>query len=666
MAITAYEPGKEAQFKGPTNPEGKWVGEDCKTLLKSLKKSVDKIFDPIFKKRQKQTKQVQKDFEKRKAGGFFEKITSGPLGEYQNRIQEVSTDPTGYAKDQQSFLDRYAGYFDLGMTYAGMTTDLVSGAVSNAVNELQAVNQISEAAGMGTLVPSGQKGGCNGELLVGTVTSLVRVSGEFVAMGAQQIFAAQACIGLAFEFLPDLYAGFMSMPAGTIALLLTNKTAILDRVDAVVTGVVNLARKLEAKDYPADHRGIIRSALSSLEQANDDLGQVEQTLEAGGKFLETNWDRAETTIDETGDMLLGLGPGAMRPGFSFVNLVQMAGNLKDLELLSQVLQDRQAKFQELIGYLGRFQSSFNEHAKFKNLMGPLIQQVRCVLQMVMDDMGKTLEMNRMLSFYLKEKQWGTELVGLAVMMKNMKGMGKPLAQPSTQLNQAADELSSSVSRRINEFSQAENYDTLGILLAAFLREMKRKMVTNVDAEVLAGIGDAILSETARLRLTDSELSEILEKFNSSFAKEGVVVAEAVTELMTILGDEGLSNIIQAIRTGDWESLFSLDALKSQLEGMARKLIGDLLQCCSDNAGDGDARRRLISMGTTVENLQKAKTVYDRYTRGFSERYLKTTYKTTIPALKQTKADVSRVSSSSCMNKGKSPGQASEAVGLTLY
>jgi len=66
----------------------------------------------------------------------------------------------------------------------------------------------------------------------------------------------------------------------------------------------------------------------------------------------------------------------------------------------------------------------------------------------------------------------------------------------------------------------------------------------------------------------------------------------------------------------------------------------------------------------VQTLQRGKELYDKYTKGFSERYLKSTYGTSVPGIKQLKADSVRISSARCLTKGgETPS--TESTSLTL-
>jgi hypothetical protein len=660
MANT-YNPGAESSFTGPTSTQGTWVSKDCRSLLTNLRDNVSRLFDKVAKWMGAEAKRVQKDMERNKAGGMFEKITSGPLAKYNSKTQEAITDAKMRAQNNQSFLDRYTNYLDIGETYVGLTADLVSGVVNTVVDELAVVNQISEAAGLGAVVPSGQNGNCNQNVLVGTVDSLVRVTEKAVSAAARQISTAQTTIGLALQAMPDLYAAIMSMPAGTLSILLTNKKKILERVQGVVVSVVALVRGMAQADYPTDHRALIRWALGELADADGDLALVEQILEAGGKFQKENWNRAEATIDETGDTLLR-AESRFPTDKGFVKMLQLLGHQKDLETLISVLDQRQTLCVQFVETIGGFTANF-QSANFKNLAGPLVQQIRCVLQVITGDMDRTLDANSLVRYYLKEMQWGAELLQLATMMEGVKGLASDLSVPSTDLAAATDKLSAEVSARSDEFLQAESYSMLNGLLNNFIREMQRKLASNVDPEILAGIGDAIMTEIERLNASGDGLAELLGDFNRSIAAEGVVVAQAAAGLMEIFDGQGLGNFAKALAKGDWKEFLGLNAMKAQLEKHTRELIGDLLQCCRDNAGDGDAAQRLLRMSDTVQDMERVKEHWDKYTGSFPSRFIQRSYSEVLPSFKSMKADTARLSTTRCMNTGEPSTGASS--GLTL-
>jgi hypothetical protein len=121
-------------------------------------------------------------------------------------------------------------------------------------------------------------------------------------------------------------------------------------------------------------------------------------------------------------------------------------------------------------------------------------------------------------------------------------------------------------------------------------------------------------------------------------------------------------MITALANGDWENVFSWDALQNQAEAVAKKAVGDLLQCCRDNAGDGDTTRRLVRINRVMAAFQKGKAQYEKYTKGYASRHVKSTVKEIIPALQRMKSDVQKVSQSKCVNAGQT-GQVGEALGL---
>ena len=642
----------------------KYAGQDCTTILQDLTQSMKKITDREVKRQREEAGKVQKDFEARKSGGLWDDITSGPLSEFKAVLSQVQTNYNEGSQQQQGFLEQYQKYLDMGMNMAGMATNLVSGVTNGVVDELDVINAVGGAAGMGSLVPTGENEVCGtGSLLIGTVTSVIRVGSTAATNAAQSVFAVQSSIGMALQVMPDLYSALMSMPSGLLSIILTNKEALLDRIESTVKQSLGIVVSMTDKDYPFDHAAFIAAAKARLEDADADLSAVEETLEAGGLFQEPNWKRAKDTIKETGNDLLGVGVGSLIPGFVQTKIIQILGYQKLLETLIKVLDERQGVFARLAGNIGSFQSNFQATAKFQNLMTPIVQQVRCTLKKIIQDMGDTININALIRYFIKEKKWGIDLLSLAVYMANTGHLGDDLGAPSSTLNSLANKMSASIGDGADYFTGAESYDVLTGLLANYTRELKMKASRNTDSKVLEGIAQAIYIEIGIQRKSNSDLSEILNGFNSSIAGAGLSAIQAVSGLLSLLGDQGLDTIVESIMNGDIASLFSANAVKRQVESTARKAIGDALQCCADNAGDGDAADRLTNMSRVVQDLQKGKEIFDRYTKGYADLYVKNVYKRQIPGLQQISRDVASVKRARCMNKG----QAAETgdVGLTL-
>lgn len=636
----------------------KWAGESCGELVQELSTAMRKITDSAIKKAQKNAKGVQKDAEKKKGGGLWDQTTKGPLADFRERTKELHVDASFLSNSEDGFLQQFYDYMDLGLNYAETAGNLVSNVVNNVVDELGVINQVSEAAGFGSLVPSGQRAACDKTLIAGTVDTIVTIAHDAVGNGLSAVFSAQATIGMGFNAVGDMYAGLMSMPAGYLSILLTNRKELLEGIQNQVNDTVEFAKTLKDEDYPFDHRSFILGLQKRLEEADSELAQLGSILAQGGKFQDRLWEGAEDTVGEVSEELLGSNADVKFR----LSLIKLYAFQKFMEQQIKVLNDRQIAFARIAGNIGGFKTAI-DGADFQNLTGPVIAQVRCQIEQVRSDMGRTLDVNALLKYIVNERRWGVELAGVYVFMKNMKELAGNLTKPSTGLNDAADSLSAQISAGADSLIGGESYDRLIQRLDAFIREIKRKIARNVDTEILEGLALSINREIEILKVSTGALDEILNNFNNSMAAEGAVALQAVYAVMDVLGEQGLDTLVGAVLEGDLSLIFSADALNASLEGMARKNIGQALQCCSDNAGDGDAARRLINMNKTLADIQKAKAVYDRYTLSFAADFIKRATTKTVPAWKRMQKDVAQVSRAPCMNQGKSGGGA--PPGLTL-
>lgn len=638
----------------------KWTGQSCGQMVQDLAQSMKKLTDAAIKKARKEANGVQKDAEKKKGGGLWDDLMKQPLESFRSKTKELrEADSAFQSAQEQGLLDQMNHYMDMGLTYAETTSNLISNVVNNVVDELGVINQIAEAAGFGSLVPSGQDAGCGKFLVGGTVSTVVEIAKGAVGNGLAAVFTAQTTIGLGFDAVGDMYAALMSMPAGYLSILLTNRKSLLEAIQSRVDEIVEFAKKLKDKDYPFDHRSFILGLKARLEEADSDLAQLESILKANGKFQDLLWDRAQDTVEEVSDELLG-----GNTDFAFrLSLIKLYAYQKFMEQQIKLLADRQAVFARLAANLGAFKTNI-DNANFQNLAAPMIAQLRCQLEQVMGDMEKTADANAYLKYIVNERRWGTELAALYAIMLNTKKLAKNLTKPSTGLNNAADELSNQLSVGGDSLIGGENYDRLIQLLDSFIREIKRKIARNVDTEILEGIAKSITREIEVLKNSTGQLDKILNNFNNSIAAEGAVALQAVYAVLDVLGDEGLDTLVSAIQEGDLSQLFSTTALTGQLEGMARKNIGEIVQCCSDNAGDGDATRRLINMNKTLSGIQNAKAVYNRYTLGYAQEYLNRATTKTIPGWQQMRKDVTTISRAPCMNQGKGSSTGTQ-LGLTV-
>lgn len=626
-----------------------------------LDKHMNELIDKYIKAAEEETATVEKDVEARKTGGFWDKITAGPLEKFKQETANF-TNPQDSVNGQRSLLGKYLNYLDVGQSFAGLATGVVSGVVSSVVKELDIINAVSETLGVGTLMPSGQTSGCAKGVILGTVDSLVTIAASAVSPVVNAAMAAQTTVGMAFDVIPDLYGALASMPAGTLSLLLTNEKTILDRLESTVNSAVALALDMTEDDYPTEHIELIKRSMSAIEQADSDLGDINSTINGGGTFDKTLWEETYTRLRRVSEDLMGSTLSMSTA--SYGKVLQLFGYQRVIVQLTSILQQRQSAISELISSLGGMAATFDQGMRFQNMMSPIIQQVRCSLQQMLSDMGETLDVNRLLKFYANEKRWAIELIALAEYMNATEGLGQDLTHAPTELNKAADWMSNEISNGMSFFQSEESYDELVSRLSAFSAELKHKVASNVDPSLLESMAVAIKREIAVQRESNSELEKVLNGFNQSIAGAGLTAMQAVTEIMSLLDEQGLDSMTDALKRGDFKGFFSGDMLKKVGESAARQALTDVLHYCSSNGGDGDLAERALKINAQLAQWQYGKELYERYTIKFSELHLSETYKDTIPGLIAVKRDVATMRRARCLNSGRMGSGG--GLRLTLY
>lgn len=637
----------------------KWTGS-CAQPAEQLQSKIKDIVDEQVQIRNEEIAAIEQDMEARKTGGFWDKITAGPLEQFR-KTMETATNPQDSMSGQNSLLGKYTSYLDQGKSYVGLASGLISGVMSTVVNELDVINAVSDTLGLGTLMPTGQGSSCDKGIILGTVDSIVAVAASAITPVVNQAMAAQATIGLGFSVIPDLYGALASLPVGTLSLLLTNKKTLLDRIESTVNSAVVLADEMKDADYPYDHVALIERSMASLEEVDGDLAQLNSVLMAGGLFSRPLWDDSKLKIWDVSEDLMG--SGSVLGGFAFSKVLQLFGYQKQLETLIDIMTQRQAAINELIAAVGGFTSTFDQDIKFQNMMAPIVQQVRCSLQQIISDMGDTLTANRLLRYYASEKKWGIELAVLANYMDGTDGLGNDLTHAPTELNKAADVLSANVSASMDFFISEDSYDALVSRLNVFMSELKRKIASNVNATALQALAVAIGRELTIQRESNSGLETALNNFNQSIAGTGLEALQLVQGVMSLLDEQGLNGMTDALRNGDFKSFFSGDMLQKMAESAARKTLADVMQCCEDNAGDGDLAEKAIKINGVLSSWQKGKDMYDRYTGRFNDEHLKETYRDTIPGLMRLNRDAATMTRSRCINSGQAG--VTKGLGLTL-
>lgn len=415
---------------------------------------------------------------------------------------------------------------------------------------------------------------CSRHLATGTVRGLASMVTGSVTSEMGAVSAAQQTVAGLSSLYKDLTSYLMTLPAEAIATLLTDKVTLLENIESKVDSLLSIALSLDESDYAFDHRSVVIRALAKLKTADDDLSDVFRVLFAGGNFQPSVWDRAEGNIQDAADILLDTDLEAVA-GTKQLRIVM---GLSNINTQLQVLLCRQTLIERIYSNLANFSTTFQASARFDNLFGPPIDQIRCLLQAIIGEMESLLERGLASAFFVKEKQWYLELQALLAFMS---GAGR--LSSSVSLGSSGAQLSANMKQNEDDLNSENDFTALTFLIEAFAEELRAIIFKPANSTVgIENLAVGIKGEISTQKGNVERIEEMIAGFKGSFGNDLTQALSVAGSLVNYLQSKDLKKMVNDIVYGDIGNFFRSGPKKTTKEEEALENTAKLLRWVNDN------------------------------------------------------------------------------------
>jgi hypothetical protein len=415
---------------------------------------------------------------------------------------------------------------------------------------------------------------CSRSLVGATVTGIARIASGALSSELGAVAAAHQTVAGLSSLYTDLMSYLMTLPAEALSTLLVDKVTLLDNIDSKVDDLLKLALGLEESDYAFDHRSVVVRALAKLRVADDDLADISNVLLSGGNFQPAAWDRAEDNIQAAADILMDTEIDAF-PGTRQLRIVM---GLTGLNTHIQVLLCRQSLIEKIYANLAGFPTNFEASARFDNLFGPPIDQIRCLLKAVTGEMEALLQRGLASAFYIKEKQWYVELQALLAFMSGAARLADTLSVGSS-----AASLSSEMTDSEEELNSPNDFTALTAMIEAFASELRSVIFKPADnSERLESLAFAIKSEISTQKNNVEEIEKMLAGFKGSFGSEITEALVVAGSLVSFLQSKDLLKMADDLKFGDITNFFMSGPRRTTKDEEALEKAAELLKYIKEN------------------------------------------------------------------------------------
>ena len=336
---------------------------------------------------------------------------------------------------------------------------------------------------------------------------------------------------------------------------------------------------LKADDYQVSSNVAEFSRL--LSTAIRQLKQLERNMAVGGT---ASADARKAVKDATAWICQAGGDDPRAEATSLV-VALLTMFQAQLDLFSS----SNTKYFQLSVNISDYQSNLPAAAKFQPTFNSFFTKVRCGLEKIQTELGAITSQNT-LKFQLKRMEWCATMTSYQTLLE--------LYHPESFQTELKKEFTSALGTDVQgvgaslalAFDDVESA-TATVLFTAnnFAQIVATKLRQFVDQSAVekarTALKLAIDAYKLAIQPAKDEIATFLAKDDSQAAKKN-----ADTFFKAAQGVAALAPIVAAMVDGEYDTMFTLDGLNSQLSEISAQVISKAVECCEEE-GSGDARSR---------------------------------------------------------------------------
>jgi len=450
-----------------------------------------------------------------------------------------------------------------------LATMLKSGAADFAASALRDSSLSSDLAAVtgrasfGDLArPSRARGS---SVLHGDGSTVTEVERKNYDPTRQAFNTAFGVVGMSMGLAPVNIVGGISAGAISFNNLLTFGVDKVERVLDIQRRVIDLIATLPAEFFESKFVDNVRQAANFCRDADVSLTQVRSQLISLGAFPRSTFNNAKESIRKADQALAGPPSESFPLAEIFALLDEMEKALVDLEVW---LADTENRTKAILDGLVPFLAGRALGASFAGL----IQLSQDNLRGLIENMEAALKRPSKAIINPLLPIWRLQLQTLN---NTMCGLGEFIA---TYLDEDPDGFIGEITLAQDALRALPGFEeSIKLFISsqrAFIRTTKKILDVNTGFGALAAFASqGIVSATQSL----SDINSIKDALDL-FPIPDALVVEATETLAKMLEQFGFDRAAGAFRTGDFDSLFAMNALTATFSGAALSRVTDWINC----------------------------------------------------------------------------------------
>lgn len=582
------------------------------------------------------------------SGGFWQEFVEEPLEEVGREfIEAFGGDEKSVGEAKANLESLIHSLFDPEALLAGITSGIMPPEVvsldryfGDAAFPASIVERVTN---LGGLKDPNAPEPCQRGVVQATVATAAKVVAGAVGNAARALKTVQTSIGFITEGIESAGAALMDLSVQDLLAVVGSQSFVIDQIISVTREINDIVDGMDEEDYPADHITIIRREQSRLQQADLQLQALEARLLAGARFSQPLWDSARENVDEARKKLCTFDLDVLVGGLTLKPL-RLIGLVTYLETLCSILRRQQRQRERVQGFLLDFDRQFNESARFDNLFVPVIDQIRCRLRKIIEDMDSTIAKNRFLRYLIKEKQWCLELL----VIKSVMDFAKKLDLPENINKFTGTKAIVDAAEAVNDFVADQLRDArkvsanqLLLICDSYVESVRRKAVRNVPSEAVVAEGEQLIKQAQLTKDEGNVFGGLLNGFSGSVAAHAATAVAAIGAIMEFAEERNLTGFVEAIREGNVTEAFGIDALTTSLEGQLTQLVACTVAIARESGGNPVAEAELLLVNEVFRDEARSLGLLDELLHNYAENHIEDQVEAEAAKLKENEARIQR-------------------------
>jgi len=592
-----------------------------------------------------ETQVSERRVKEQETGDFWDSLIAEPLDEvtqtFKDTFNPVPEDAAAHRGEVEALLH---GLFSSDTVLAGLTANFEQPDV-RAIDRLLAAPSSLPVPLERVLGPTAKSQlstrSCARSVVTASLTTVSKIAVGAVTNAVRAVQAVGATVGFLKNSVANLGPALMNLSAQDLLAIIASQAALCARATQITKLILKLLKAADGAVLTITTGAPLPEVKARLASADAALARLELLLSAG-RFEQALWTSAKRDVDAAADLLCSF---SVEFDFNLNAAVPPAladALISSLDSVLKIMARQQQLRSVLEINLAGFEIGFFKATRFDNLFAPLIDLIRCRINLICDEIAGAAGV----AFFrqlVREKRWCIELRAISAFMRLSNKMQLPDVidkfTGTAALRTAADEVSAALASARREVTQ-NDVRRLLVTGFAFVGHARRSVSLRLYSPAAVSLGEALLRELEACPKNDGPLTGLLSVFSAGVATYASDAVIAVSKIMTFAEERNLTQMTESMKQGDVEGSLGVTGLTASLEGSLATSAAQLRNSIPSSQPVAAAKAEQLTIA--YADQARAVGLYDELWNDTYSRHIDAKLHVTVPTYQAERKKVSDI------------------------